>query len=286
MQHTGNNSNETNRGDNQQWRETDEARLVRAILMTGEFQVAHDRCQPRIAYAAEQSLQGVDLQAVEPEFVAHLADCEECRAEFDGLLAILRSEEAGELPTPPAPPASAWARVARALEQQPLVSQESSDAISHAPALWQTVQNGMRTLTERITLKIEAGRLVIDELPALLMPYYQLRPIPAALRTRSSDASDTQSGQLIFPLEEGLQVQFVPGAITDGLGTLWAQVAEVADGTPRAQVRMTLLDEQANLLERVYTNVDGSVIFQELAAGNYLVHVEIGKGYRCAVTLP
>lgn len=285
MQHPEKNSNETNRAHNQPWMETDEAKLVRAILMTEEFQVAHDRCQPRIAYAAEQTLQGVDLQSVEPEFVAHLADCEECRTEFDGLLAILRSEEAGELPTPPAPPVSAWARVASALAQKPLVSQERPNVLSPSPALWQTIQGGIRMLTEQIILKMEAGRLIIDELPTLLMPYYQLKPVPAALRIRSGDANDTLSGQYIFPLEDGLVLQLVPGIAIDGVGTLFAQVTNVADGSPSAPLRVALLDEQANPLERVYTNADGSVTFNELATGSYLVQVEIGNHYRCPVTI-
>ena len=108
------------------------------------------------------------------------------------------------------------------------------------------------------------------------------QPAPAGLRLRASAQEQMEIPQLLFPLrEEGARVRLVPGAASDEQGMILVQIDDLADGAPRPQVRVSLLDDNAHPLERLYTDTDGAVIFKELMTGHYIIQIDLGRGYNC-----
>lgn len=247
--------------------------ILRAVYMPGVEADEHDHFADLIAAMVDRSLAGDDLGRMEPTFMQHVANCALCHAEFEDLLAVQRAEAAGELSAPPPPLPSAWARVRAALANTPARAM---------PSVWEQIEEGIQTLVASLTFTMQAGRLMLTNLPARLQPFYELQPAPAGLRMRSLEQGQMEIPQLLFPLrEEGVRVRLVPGAVSEAAGTLLVQIEEWGEGLPRPQVRVSLLDDNGYPLERLYTDADGAAIFKELIVGHYIILIDLGRSYKC-----
>ena len=247
--------------------------ILRELYAAGAEQPEHYIYRDRIPEMVERVLTGADLEREAPEFLRHMKTCELCGSEFEDLLGILRADAEGSLIVAPPPMPSAWARVEAAL---------APDLAPERDTLWHTFEEGLQILAATVRLKIAAGRLLIEDLPNLLAPFREMQAMPAGLRSPAGDPEQLQIPQLLFPLrEEGARVRIVPGMVSDNEGTLLVQIDDSRDSSPQPQVRVSLLDDAGNPLERLYTDADGVAIFKELTAGHYLLQVDLGRGYKC-----
>ncbi|HEX2618719.1 MAG TPA: hypothetical protein VHL11_01195 [Phototrophicaceae bacterium] len=64
-----------------------------------------DGCE-QIAHLAELVAAGADIKDVLPELEEHMGYWKDCREEFEALVAIIKAERQGELPSVPASPKS------------------------------------------------------------------------------------------------------------------------------------------------------------------------------------
>ena len=69
----------------------DLAKLVRVVAETRETEIGCDECFERLDSFAEAELYGVEASTAMPLVGDHLDRCEDCRDEFEALLAALRS---------------------------------------------------------------------------------------------------------------------------------------------------------------------------------------------------
>lgn len=69
----------------------DVVKLVRVVAETHETEIGCDECFERLDKYAEMELSGVEASATMPLVGDHLDKCEDCRSEFEALLAALRS---------------------------------------------------------------------------------------------------------------------------------------------------------------------------------------------------
>jgi hypothetical protein len=59
-----------------------------------------ETCSDQFACLVEKVAAGANLCDLLPEVEAHLSCCADCREEYDALLAIIRAENGGQMPTP------------------------------------------------------------------------------------------------------------------------------------------------------------------------------------------
>lgn len=59
----------------------------------------NDHCE-KMASLAERVARGASLEEIRPELQAHMLYWRDCREEFLALVAVLKAEISGELPTP------------------------------------------------------------------------------------------------------------------------------------------------------------------------------------------
>ncbi len=71
--------------------------LVEAIFATHEYELDCDGCDAEMPYLAEMVNAGEDPVLLLPAVQEHLNRCQDCREEFEALLAIVRAESEGLL---------------------------------------------------------------------------------------------------------------------------------------------------------------------------------------------
>ncbi|CAN5743928.1 hypothetical protein BH20ACT11_BH20ACT11_15590 [soil metagenome] len=82
-------------------------KVVRAVSQTQEEELTCDECFEELDRFVELELAGLDAAEAMPLVRDHLAKCDDCREEFEALLAALRAEEGSALVS------GFWARVRR-----------------------------------------------------------------------------------------------------------------------------------------------------------------------------
>jgi hypothetical protein len=250
-----------------------EKRVIQAVVNAGIDTEEHSTYAARIPAYVDRVLQGENLATFDPGFVVHLEICPDCREEYTSLLDLLRADAAGQLATPPPPPAGSWAKLEAAL---------AAKATAATPPLWEVLESGVRRLAAQVSLQVDAGKLILATLPALFVPYHHLRTAPAGIRLRAADDSQAKISELVFPLpEEDARIRIIPGTEHNGLSTVLAQLERIADQSALERVRISLRDAGGRPLGRLMTGADGSALFKDLAAGNYVLHVHLGPGYDC-----
>jgi hypothetical protein len=82
-------------------------KVVRAVSQTQEEELTCDECFEELDRFVEFELAGLDAAEAMPLVRDHLAKCDDCREEFEALLAALLAEEGSALVS------GFWARVRR-----------------------------------------------------------------------------------------------------------------------------------------------------------------------------
>lgn len=70
--------------------------IVRAVSQTNEEELNCDECFEQLDSFVELELAGLDAAEAMPLVQDHLTKCEDCREEFEALLAALRTEKGSD----------------------------------------------------------------------------------------------------------------------------------------------------------------------------------------------
>ena len=206
-----------------------------------------------LAQYAELELAGQEPGKQLPELGAHLGECTECAARYAELLTALQVEARGE--------------VSPMLSSRPFNVQFLSAPVHD---LWVEVQEAFYRLVAEIPIVIQRAAAAFGPLPTPLVP---CRVAVSAGVYREGVEMTVEIESLRIP-DEPANLVFIltPGPVdTDQKGiTLFLRVEDLRTGEPLGQVRVSLYDSQAQLLQSKVTAADGRVAFHGLA-GDYVL---------------
>jgi hypothetical protein len=204
-----------------------------------------------LARYAEFEITGQEPDKQLPEVGAHLGECPDCAGRYAELLALLRAEVEGEVLTMPS---------SRPFDLQFLSAP--------GPDLWVEVEETFYRLVAEIPIVIQQAVAAFGPLPTALAP---CRVTVAAEAARDVVEMTTEIESLRIP-DESANLVFIltPGPVeADEKGiTLVLRVEGLQSGEPLGQVRVSLCDSQAQLLQSKTTTADGRVVFRSLV-GDY-----------------
>ncbi len=236
-------------------------RVVESILSAEDEPVT---CEPHwrsIPAYVEADLNGRNAKLLHPELAKHLESCSNCYEEYTDLIRIFGLERQGRLEEPPRP------------GQFDLSFLED---LAPKPSLWEVTEANARRLAAGITAQFGAKLVALASLPEELMPYRRLAPASVTLRIK--DIREPRPEDLAEVLElpdpdENIRVKLLMGPVQSGRGVVMVQVEELQPLRPLSRVRVTLRNQEMHLLESAPTALDGTVTFQELHVGQYVIEV-------------
>jgi hypothetical protein len=206
-----------------------------------------------LARCAELEIAGQEPDKQLPEVSAHIDECSDCAGRYSELLTLLEAEVRGEVPS--------------VLPTRPFDLQFLSVP---GPDLWVEVKEAFYRLTTEIPIVIQRAAASFGPLPT---PLARCRVTVAAGAARSVLEMTAEIESLQVPDEStGLLFTFTPGPVdADQKGvTLILKVEYLQSGDPLGQVRVSLCDAQAQLLQSKVTMADGRVVFRGLV-GDYVL---------------
>jgi hypothetical protein len=232
----------------------DKERLVR--MLGDVFTNCTALSEEVLARYAELEIAGQEPDKQLPEVGEHLHECSDCAGRYAELLALLQAEEGGSVP--------------------PALSRYTFDLqflSAPEPGLWVEVKETVRRLATEIPIVIQQAATAFGPLPPALVP---CRVMVAAREAHGVLDMTTGIESLRIP-DESANLVFIltPGPVDaneKGI-TLIFEVQDLQDGEPLGQVRVSLRDAQAQLLQSKTTTSDGRVIFRGLV-GDYIVRCQ------------
>lgn len=217
-----------------------------------------EACQSRLAEYAQAVDMGAGLTAELQAVARHLAHCDDCSTTFAALQSL--SHESDQ---------ESFAAIA---VPKPNLDFLQATAAYPLVEMWSQIDTKSRRLITEIGIALDRATVLFSTVPSGLTP----QPVPIAILR---DPTITGSSQrLVLPdpphhLLFELTVSPVASQAQIVLG-----IFGLESRTPSAQVTVTLLTAQHQLLRRMDTREDGQVIFTHLAAGHYYLHVRAAGG--------
>ena len=205
-----------------------------------------------LARYVELEIAGQEPREHLPEVGAHLDECPDCAAKYAELLALLRAEARGEVPS---------SFSCRTFDLQ-FLSAPAQD-------LWMEVKDTFYRLAAEIPVVAQRAMGAFGPLPTPLIP---CRVTVAAGVARDAAETTAEIESLRIPDESaGLVFTLTPGPVdADEMGiTLVLTVGDLQSGEPLGGTRVNLCDSQGQLLQSKMTGSDGQVVFRGLV-GDYV----------------
>ena len=212
-----------------------------------------DLSEEVLARCAELEMAGQAPEKQLPDVAAHLEECPDCASRYAELLAALRAEVSGEVPS--------------------VVSSHPFDLRflpASEPDLWAEVQGAFYRLAAEIPIVVERTVAAFGPLPSPLAP---CRVTVAAGAARGVVDIKGEIESLRIP-DELVNLAFVltPGPVeAEEAGvTLVLRVEDLQSGGPVGQIRINLCDSKNQILQSKTTSADGRVVFSGLV-GDYVL---------------
>lgn len=234
------------------------------LLARVETRLACAEAQEDLDSYVEAQLAGNDVTVLYPTVTKHIAQCSRCQEQVQMLSELLTQQAAGRFGRPPT-----YLTFREQLRQ------------TTAPAtLWQTVRENLYQLAAEFKIVFAQGQAAFAELPALLAPRLTTQTALGTMGAESMHtALDERTGAGIELLElphpqANLVVKVSTRPTVDQFGTLIIRLATLTPPHPLAEVKVSLRDQDDQLLESAPTDEDGLALFQALEMGQYTVQID------------
>jgi hypothetical protein len=217
---------------------------------------------PHFAYL---EVMGLDARAEYPGLKTHLALCSRCSDEYKELYQMISDAYGGEVSAAPSYPQFDLS----------FLHESRQSAVIDWSQLWEKVVStgvSVHRLAEEVALSLSAP---FERLATPLRPALVTLPVPAH-RKRDADTEQVQIIQVLdlnYPLAD-LVIRIGRGPVVARRTTLVLDILQLETSEPIPAVQVTLRDENHNLLEQVATDLAGSVRFEDVEVGKYVVQVE------------
>lgn len=225
-------------------------------------------CIALLPYYVNLELMGKDAEAKYPQVKAHLDRCSACFSEYRDLFSMVSETYADGFLAASSYPAFDLSFLSQAVER-PIVrwSQLWKDIASTTGRIHQLVDEINISLTTPFTQLAKSLR------PALLT-------IPISAQRQQDIAADkTQTIQVLnlqYP-SGNLMIRIGRGPVVAQRTALVIDVLQIEPSCPLTTARITLYNEQRQLMEQVGTDKAGTVRFEDVGAGRYLVQVRYSE---------
>jgi hypothetical protein len=223
-------------------------------------------CQTHLPDYVDAQLLGREAASEVLAAVAHhLRFCPHCAHDYRELRALLDIAYAIDLEVPAAIPAVNLAY---------LTTPPTTTSDKQSEALWQRLAGNVNRVVGAIHVLLDRTQTHFGALPGGLTP--NLMPTPVQRGPQVSPAAQENFVEILElpdPVANRL-IRVRVASAQAGRGALLLEVHELAPLQSISQARVTLNDNNGELLESTATQPDGKVFFRDLDPGDYLIQVE------------
>ncbi|MBV7327525.1 hypothetical protein KFU94_04540 [Chloroflexi bacterium TSY] len=221
----------------------------------------------RLAAYVDRQARGLDAALLDPHIHEQIQSRTALRQQYELLIETKEAEEEGAFGSPIVYPSFGQQR------QQEAQNQREMTGVSF---IWRHVNETLYELNDELSIRISHTRTVFDELSTSLNAH--LMPVPAlAMRDQTSKDTELHAPNQLLELphpEANLVIRLNIEPVMDGQGDLILEICSLSPSAPLEQVKVTLRDEDENLLESTSTDQNGLATFGDLESGKYTVLVE------------
>lgn len=231
--------------------------LAQAVVSPLDDEISCAECRDQFATYQQAEIDGLAVGAMYPEVANHLSRCGYCTVEYQALQEVIAADERDELPN------------LRSTPQFDLSFLQTA----RVKSFWiQDDENTVRTFFTELVVNLGSSAASFGELPASLMPI----TLSAAI-TRTDD--DDQPQSLSLPMsadrdvDDAMRIEVTLGMVSKQSTELTITLSQSVDESPLADVRVMLYDAEHNLLSGSMTQANGSILFQNMSVGRYIIQI-------------
>jgi hypothetical protein len=265
--------------------------LLRAIHNHEEEPLTCAECREQIATVYETNRAGNTFPPPLQAASRHIANCPTCAAEYEALAETMTAFVSGKLPELAEPFVFDLSFLGTSPDASPDASPVSSPtAHTVVPSLWQeSLTRGVWTLGEAVRVRLERIRQETTRATFVSLQEY-LTPAQSAAALFRSENTNGKAEVLVLPITAvisgatpdssggstpgtAFNVHLAIGPIVVEHATLLLKFVDQATAKPLANLQVTLRNGERQLLAGSMTGEDGSILFEHLSYGRYLIQV-------------
>jgi len=229
--------------------------FAQAILSMDENEISCAECGARLPAYREVEERGEELSEQLVAVTDHLNRCPYCAEEYRALQETMAAWDAGALPE---------------LEHPQRFDLSFLEATPAERALWLPEAAGqVRKLFSEIVVTLGEKMASFGSLPPPLVP----SPVPARALRAEGDEIQAQVLELPDP-EANLVIDLIVGPVSAGEAALRLEIGQISPQQPISRARVTLYDAEHQLLASTLPGIDGTVTFDDMEAGRYIIRVK------------